>query len=344
MAKNELNKQETAMPLDSEKESTKPSYGSTTSVPKWLLVATFVLLAVRTGLTISESVSPPKASVEINWRTPESITPSDRGSDKLFFYEFSADWCEPCKQLESTALSSKEVVRYLNDNFVPVRIIDRKREDGKNKPETQELEDMFSVQAFPTIVVALPDGTKIQDQLGVINAVGLKKILSEASTLSNYFHGKECLINSEPKLAAEYFETFLTEIKWNHWRAPFASILCALSFEIVGDRKKTAEVLNTAISTFKDHSFPYPIILHLAGKISFDELLKEAGENKGSRIMAYAYSGVLDFARGNTAQAADKLSWAKSNSNDETSFEYRISRSLLLHIKAKGAAPSGNSP
>lgn len=318
-------------------QTTEPgkSYGSTTSVPKWLLVSTLLFLIARAGLTISETFNPPKASEEIQWRTPATITPSDRGSDKLFFYEFSAQWCEPCKQLESTALSSRAVVEMLNKKFVPVQVVDRKREDGKNKPDTQELEDMFSIQAFPTMVVALPDGTKIQEQLGVINAVGLKKILSEASTLSNYYHGKECLINGEPKLAAEYFETFLNEVHWNHWRAPFAAILCAIAYESVHDQAKAEQVLNRSITSFKDHSFPYPILLHLAGKIGFDQLLKEAGENKGSRLMAYAYSGVQCFARGNIDEAAQRLTWVKSNSTDETSFEYRIARSIMGSLKKR---------
>jgi thiol-disulfide isomerase/thioredoxin len=334
MAKSEGSAPETEL-QENVSASQKKSYGSTTAVPKWLLISTMFLLIVRAGLSISESISPPKASEEIKWRTPDTITPSDRGSDKLFFYEFSADWCEPCKQLESTALSSREVVKFLNEKFIPVRVVDRKREDGKNTPATQELEDMFSVQAFPTMVVALPDGTKIQDQLGVVNAVGLRKVLSEANTLSNYFHGKECLINAEPKLASEYFEAFLNQTHWNHWRAPFASILCALAFETMHDQAGSKRILEKAITTFKDHSFPYPIITHLAGKISFDELLKEAGENKGSRLMAYAYSGVMDFSRGNTAKAEEKLSWVRSNSNDETSFEYRISRSILAQLKSK---------
>jgi thiol-disulfide isomerase/thioredoxin len=311
------------------------SYGSTTSVPNWLLVSTLLFLITRAGLTISETFNPPKASEEIQWRTPATITPSDRGSDKLFFYEFSAQWCEPCKQLESTALSSRAVVEMLNKKFVPVQVVDRKREDGKNKPDTQELEDMFSIQAFPTMVVALPDGTKIQEQLGVINAVRLKKILSEASTLSNYYHGKECLINGEAKLAAEYFETFLNEVHWNHWRAPFAAILCAIAYESVHDPAKAEQVLNKSIASFKDHSFPYPILLHLAGKIGFDQLLKEAGENKGSRLMAYAYSGVQCFARGNTDEAAQRLTWVKANSTDETSFEYRIARSIMGSLKKR---------
>ena len=337
MAKSEQDSSEKEV-VAIEAATPKKHYGSTTAVPKWLLVSTLLFLALRGGLTVLDTMSPPKASEEIQWRTPENISAADRGSDKLFFYEFSAQWCEPCKQLESTALSSREVVKLLNKNFVPVKVIDRKREDGKNKQDTQELEDMFSVQAFPTMVVALPDGTKVQEQLGVTNAIGLKKILGEASTLSNYYHGKECLLNGEAKLAADYFATFLKETHWNHWRAPFAAILCALSYETLQDQQKSMEVLNSSITNFKDHAFPYPILLHLAGKIGFDELLKEAGENKGSRLMAYAYSGAQNFARGKSAEAEEKLSWVKANSTDETSFEFKIARSILARLKREQTA------
>lgn len=309
---------------------------ATTSVPSWMLISASIFLILRISLSLYELVSPPKPSETINWRVAESMDNKEKKQEKLYFYEFSADWCAPCKQLEDTALSSRDVVKLLNKDFVAVKVIDRKREDGKNANATQELEDSFSVQAFPTIVVALADGTKIEEHLGVINANGLKKFLVEANTLSNYYRGKDALLTGQASIAAEYFSKFLQLTNYSHWRVPYASILCSLSYDEMQNHEKAIAVLNTALNKLKDHSFPYPILMHLAGKISFDQLLKEAGENKSSRLMAYAYSGAQSFAQGKKEEARTRMSWVKANSNDESSFELRIAKFVLNQIDGPG--------
>ena len=319
------------------------NYGSTTGIPKWMMVATIICLAVRLIIVVSESINPPKSNEQIQWVLIDNVSSDQRAAGKLFFYSFGADWCDPCKEIEKTAFSSRDIVRELNKDFIPVKVIDRKREDGKNPSAVQEMEDTFSVQAFPTLVVAMPDGTKIEEHLGAINTSGLKRFLSEATTLSDYFRGKELMIHGDVKNAAATFETFLEKTNWAHWRCPYAAIFCAISQEEQGATEKKNATLTKALATFKDHAFPYPIMQYLADKISFDQLLKDAGENKSSRLSAYAYSGLHAFAQKRYEEAEQKLSWVINNSNDESSFENRISRAELARIKNRKLTNSSNA-
>ena len=44
--------------------------------------------------------------------------------------------------------------------FVPVRLTDRQREEGRNSRSVEELERRYGVKAFPTVIFADADGTE----------------------------------------------------------------------------------------------------------------------------------------------------------------------------------------
>jgi uncharacterized protein YyaL (SSP411 family) len=46
----------------------------------------------------------------------------------------------------------------INAMFVPVRVLDRQREDGRNSPDVVALQQRYQVEAFPTLVVVSPGG------------------------------------------------------------------------------------------------------------------------------------------------------------------------------------------
>jgi hypothetical protein len=42
--------------------------------------------------------------------------------------------------------------------FVPVRVIDRRQEEGHNPAAVDSLQQRFKIESFPTLVAVLPDG------------------------------------------------------------------------------------------------------------------------------------------------------------------------------------------
>ena len=69
-------------------------------------------------------------------------------------YEFSADWCGPCRVMDEEIFHDAAMARLINERFVPVRLVDRRRETGTNPPEVSRLQALYHVTGFPTVVIA----------------------------------------------------------------------------------------------------------------------------------------------------------------------------------------------
>jgi hypothetical protein len=63
--------------------------------------------------------------------------------------------------LDADGWSDPKIAAMVNDGFVPARVVDRMREEGRNPPWIDELQKRYSVGAFPTLVIAAPDGRQI---------------------------------------------------------------------------------------------------------------------------------------------------------------------------------------
>lgn len=154
---------------------------STTNMPRRLLVLTFVLLLVRLGMIPFES-NQAKASVDqIRWLTADQFDPENNSEGKLLLYEFGADWCEPCKRMESNVLANKQIASMITNRFVAIKVRDRLKEDGKNTQQISALEKKYHVFAFPTLVVVGSDGEAKATLVGSASALSTVHFLSRAT-------------------------------------------------------------------------------------------------------------------------------------------------------------------
>ena len=123
------------------------------ALPVWLPVAVAVLIIARVISSRFEVSSPVDL---VRWM------PSDRAervasmSHKPLFYEFSAEWCGPCHVLEAEVFRDSSLAALINEKFIPVKLVDRRRETGTNPPDVAKLQWLYGVNAFPTIVVVRP--------------------------------------------------------------------------------------------------------------------------------------------------------------------------------------------
>ena len=61
-------------------------------------------------------------SQKINWfegSLEDALASSD---DKIIMIDFYTDWCAPCKLLDSDTFTNEEVIEYMNNNFIPIKI------------------------------------------------------------------------------------------------------------------------------------------------------------------------------------------------------------------------------
>lgn len=132
--------------------------GSTRSVPRALLVLAGALLVARVATGIYEERHPPAAHDLVKWRPIAAASEEARSTARPLLYDFTAEWCPPCRVMEREVFADESAARTIETSFVPVRVLDRVREEGRNPPDVAALQARFGVTAFPTLVVVSAHG------------------------------------------------------------------------------------------------------------------------------------------------------------------------------------------
>jgi thiol:disulfide interchange protein len=110
-------------------------------------------LSHSTPLPQSRSNESAQALNAIRWRDPEEGFKEAKRTKRPLLLDFTAEWCGWCHRLENDVLGKPEVIRYINQHYIPVKVMDRMREEGKNSPLVADLQTRFGVRGFPTLAV-----------------------------------------------------------------------------------------------------------------------------------------------------------------------------------------------
>ncbi len=116
----------------------------------------------------------------VRWRPREGAAAAARSEGKPVLYDFTAAWCPPCHRLDTEGWGDFGTASLVNASYLPVRVVDREREEGKNPASIADLQRRYSVTAFPTLVVADPDGREVAKFEGYNGKESLVRFLEES--------------------------------------------------------------------------------------------------------------------------------------------------------------------
>ena len=126
----------------------------------WLVAA--VLLLARVGLGFYETRHPQRRPDLVSWVPAADAPGLARTSGRPIFYDFSADWCGPCVKMSEEVFTDEKHAAAVSRIAVPVHVVDRQREEGRNSPWVDSLQRAYGVTAFPTLIVADADGKVLE--------------------------------------------------------------------------------------------------------------------------------------------------------------------------------------
>lgn len=196
---------------------------SVSYMPKWLVAAAVVCVALRIGDVVLSRIQPSSGKAKSNdgiaWTqipsreqlmaeakrvaaTPtkpvQELSPQSqkqlhellaeaKGGGKLLLLEFYADWSDPCKKMESTSMSNTQVAALVDDRFMPVRINDTQKQFGVNARFVADLQKRYRVFAFPTLIIVGEDESPIASLIGNCSSLTTYRFLSRALARGEHF-------------------------------------------------------------------------------------------------------------------------------------------------------------
>ncbi|MBI4548602.1 MAG: DUF255 domain-containing protein [Ignavibacteriae bacterium] len=110
---------------------------------------------------------------EVKWLALETALTEAKKSDKKLLLDFYTTWCGWCKRLDKDVYGNEEVAKYLNQEYVLVKINAEASNKVKYKDSTYTeiaFASSFGVTGYPTIVFLDAQGEPITSLGGYVPA------------------------------------------------------------------------------------------------------------------------------------------------------------------------------
>ncbi len=120
---------------------------------KKILIYTFCffILLYQTTLANEFRFSPrPNNAHHIDWHQWNQVTlEKAKNEDKMILLSLSAVWCHWCHVTDETTYSDMDIIKFINKNFIPVRV------DSDMRPD---IDGLYNQGGWPSTVILTPEG------------------------------------------------------------------------------------------------------------------------------------------------------------------------------------------
>lgn len=148
------------------------------AIPIALIAIAALLLIARIASHFVKADEPEATtSSRVKWMPLDDGLAAARASSKPILYDFTAEWCAPCHLLDAQVFQDAELASLINERFVPIRVTDRRQEEGRNSPAVDALQQRYGVNGFPTVVFANAEGLELARSEGFRGAEEFRRVM-----------------------------------------------------------------------------------------------------------------------------------------------------------------------
>jgi thioredoxin-related protein len=154
------------------------------------LILAFLVSLGSQHLLFSKTPSPEKSKEKgavankdstVNWYKYDEGLALAKKDKKHVMVHFYTNWCGWCKKMDKGTFGDEEIIKVLNESYVPIKINGQSGEkvtvDGKEMSERQVTGE-YGVRAYPITWFLKPSGERIAPRRGYVGAEEFLYILN----------------------------------------------------------------------------------------------------------------------------------------------------------------------
>lgn len=127
---------------------------------KTLLISLTVLsLVALYSFTTYNTETKTESGIIFQTGTWQQVLALAKKENKPIFLDAYASWCGPCKKMKHSVFTDKKVAEFYNKNFINIAI-------DMEKGEGPRLSELYSVEAYPTLIFIKSDGKFFDKSVG----------------------------------------------------------------------------------------------------------------------------------------------------------------------------------
>lgn len=258
--------------------------------------------------------------------------------NKFLFVDCYATWCLPCKKMESEVFSSSFVGKFVNANFISVRVqLDITNADNEQVKswykDAAKLKSVFNIKTLPTYLFIAPDGSIVHRSQNVLSDSTFLKVAMNALSSDKQYYTllKKYRSNTLPpsrlrSLSIQVKQVGEQELAEKIAKAYYRQYLNKLSIDSLFD-KKSFEFVRSFPNALSSKDLLFQVMYKQGEKV--DDLMSQDGFSK-NYVKAVITREELSKSLLSNGQKLSDPDWISLSSRIEAKYDIRHAEEIIL--------------